>query len=325
VDSERQSFVVQSPQAGRTVLSALRDWLPGHSWSALRKLLAARRVLVNHALCLDEARRLKEGEVVELSGRAQRPPPSAGDVGVVYVDADVIVVDKPSGMITLRHAAERDWSSDKKSRQPALDDLLAELIARSEHVPPKAVGPIFSVHRIDRETSGLLVFARRPAARDALIAQFEAHSVERMYLAVVRGDIAAQTFDSYLVADRGDGRRGSTTVPGAGKHAVTHVRPLEQLNGWTLLECRLETGRTHQIRIHLSEAGHPVYGDTKYAPALTPEARSRVQRLALHAAMLGFDHPMDGRHLRFESPPPRDFQAIVSVFRATNVGGEPAG
>jgi 23S rRNA pseudouridine1911/1915/1917 synthase len=268
---------------------------------------------------------LKEGEVVELSGRAHRPPPSAADVAVVYLDADVIVVDKPSGMITLRHAAERDWSTDKKTLQPALDDLLADLIARREHVAPKAVGPVFSVHRIDRETSGLLVFARRPAARDALIAQFEAHSVERMYLAVAQGDVAAQTFDSYLVEDRGDGRRGSTSSAGVGKRAITHVRPLERLTGWTLLECRLETGRTHQIRIHLSESGHPVYGDTKYGPARTPEAESGVQRLALHAATLGFDHPKDGRRLRFESPLPRDFHALVSVFRAPNVEGEPAG
>ncbi len=315
MDSEPKSFVVQAPQAGRTVLSALRDWLPGQSWSTLRKLLAARRVLVNHALCLDEARRLKEGETVEVAGRAHRPPPSAADVRVVHLDADVIVVDKPAGMITLRHWAEQTWSSERKSRQPALDDVLPELIASREHVAAKSVGPIFSVHRIDRETSGLLVFARRSAARDALIAQFERHTVERMYLAVARGEVIAQTFDSYLVEDRGDGRRGSTTTPGAGKRAITHVRPLERLNGWTHLECRLETGRTHQIRIHLSESGHPVYGDTKYGTRPSSNASPRINRLALHAATLGFDHPTDGRRRQFESPLPRDLEELIASLR----------
>jgi 23S rRNA pseudouridine1911/1915/1917 synthase len=327
VDSERRSFVVAAPQAGRTVLSALRDWLPGQSWSALRKLMSARRVLVNAALCLDEARRLKPGEVVEVASRTQDAPPTGTDVQVLHLDAEVVVVDKPAGMITLRHASERGWSAERKTRQPALDDVLPELIARREPPGPKRpVAPrLFSVHRIDRETSGLLVFARTTSAQQALIKQFKTHSVERTYFAVVQGDVAAQTFESHLVEDRGDGRRGSTSAPGAGKRAVTRVRPLERLKGWTLLECRLETGRTHQIRIHLSEAGHPVYGDTKYGPGRGTEDATPIGRLALHAATLGFNHPVDGRLLRFESRPPRDFDAVLVALRSGRVGKEPAG
>jgi 23S rRNA pseudouridine1911/1915/1917 synthase len=315
VNSERRSFVAESPQSGRTVLSALREWMPGTSWSALRKLMAARRVVVNSALCLDEARRLKPGEIVEVSVRAQSPPPTGADVRVVWLDADVVVVDKPAGMTTLRHRAERDWSSEKKTRQPALDDVLPELIARREHLERMSEPKAFSVHRIDRETSGLLVFARTVTAQQALITQFKAHSVERTYLAVAQGEVAARTFESRLVEDRGDGRRGSTSLPEVGKRAVTHVRPLERLDGWTLLECRLETGRTHQIRIHLSEAGHPVYGDSKYGPPFTSEEARRMRRLALHAATLGFDHPSDGRRLSFESQPPRDFEEVVGQLR----------
>jgi 23S rRNA pseudouridine1911/1915/1917 synthase len=324
VNSDRR-FVAEGPQAGRTVLAALRGWLPGESWSALRKLIAARRVLVNSALCLDEARRLKPGEIVEVATRPQSAPPTAGNVRVVHVDTDVVVVDKPAGMITLRHLTEHGWSAERKSRQPALDDLLPELIAAREHVAGRAVGRVFSVHRIDRETSGLLVFARNIAARESLIEQFKKHSVERTYLAVAQGDVAAQTFESYLVEDRGDGRRGSTSVPGEGKRAVTHVRPIERLNGWTLLECRLETGRTHQIRIHLSEAGHPVFGDTKYGPGLGTSEAGRIQPLALHAATLGFDHPSENRRLRFDAPAPREFDAVVGSLRASKRRQEPAG
>jgi 23S rRNA pseudouridine1911/1915/1917 synthase len=315
VNSERQRFVAAEPHSGRTVLAALRTWLPGQSWSDLRKLLAARRVLVNDALCLDEARRLTAGESVEVSGRAQAAPPTGADVRLVWLDDDVVVVDKPAGMITLRHPSERDWSHERKTRQPALDDVIPALIVRQQHLKRKPVGPVLSVHRIDRGTSGLLVFARHVEAERSLIEQFTNHSVERMYLAVVQGTLAAQTFESRLVDDRGDGLRGSTREPGAGKRAVTHVRPIERLAGWTLLECRLETGRTHQIRIHLSEAGHPVYGDTKYGPARDSNETPRAQRLALHAATLGFDHPTEGRRLSFESRPPHDFDALVAALR----------
>jgi 23S rRNA pseudouridine1911/1915/1917 synthase len=323
VDSDSQRFVAGPLQANLTVLAALRIWLPGQSWSALRKRMAARRVLVNGALCLDEARRLRSGEVVEVAGRAQSAPPTVADVRLVYVDADVIVVDKPAGMITLRHRVERRWSGEKKSRQPSLDDVLPELLAAREHVAGRNVGRVFSVHRIDRETSGLLVFARNAASRQALTGQFKKHSVERMYLAVAQGDVIAQTFESYLVEDRGDGRRGSTRVPGEGKRAITHVRPLERLNGWTLVECRLETGRTHQIRIHLSEAGHPVFGDAKYGP---PDAADQPPlRLALHAATLGFINPADGRRLRFESAVAPDCRRIIADLRRASLGEEPAG
>ena len=173
--------------------------MPGESWSALRKLMAARRVLVNSTLCLDEARRLKPGEIVEVSMRAHSPPPTAADVRVVWLDTDLVVVDKPAGMTTLRHWAERDWSSEKKTRQPALDDVLPELVARLEHLERTPAPKVFSVHRIDRETSGLLVFARTVAAQQALITQFKAHSVERTYLAVAQGEVVAQTFESRLV------------------------------------------------------------------------------------------------------------------------------
>jgi 23S rRNA pseudouridine1911/1915/1917 synthase len=323
---EPRTFVASIDQSGLTVLAALRQWLPGQSWSAVRKLLADRHVVVNGSLCLDEARRIKTGETVTLYGSQLRPPPTKGDVPVVWLDRDVIVVDKPPGMMTLRHAAERNWAERKKRRQPALDDVIPELISRHKDFPTfgeqRPVG-IYSVHRIDRDTSGLVVFARNPNSRDVLIGQFKKHTIERTYLAVACGEVAAGTIRSYLVDDRGDGKRGSAENPGVGKLAVTHLRPLEALDGFTLVECRLETGRTHQIRIHLSEAGHPVYGDVKYgAPESRTDEKSGVRslgaalpRLALHASTLGFHQPTSGERLRFESPLPPDFLALLERLR----------
>ena len=312
--TEPRAFVATAGQSGLTVLAALRQWLPDASWSAVRKLVAGRHVLVNEALCLDEARRIKAGETVTLSGSTLRPPPSERDVRLVWLDHEVIVVEKPAGMMTLRHAAERSWSASKKRRQPALDDLLPELVAQSEssHAPGQG-GPrgVYSVHRIDRDTSGLLVFARSPESQHVLIRQFKEHTVERTYLAIAHGDVAAQTIESFLVEDRGDGKRGSAASRDKGKRAVTHVRPLKRLDGFTLLECRLETGRTHQIRIHLSEAGHPLYGDIKYGDNKYGDIKYGGPRLALHAATLGFLHPTGGKLLRFDSTPPPDFSSLV--------------
>jgi 23S rRNA pseudouridine1911/1915/1917 synthase len=311
-------FLTTGAQAGLTVLAAMRQWMPGTSWSAVRKLMAARRIVVNDVLCVDETRRIKEGDTVTLAARMLEPPPSSADVRLRWVDDDVIVVEKPAGMITLRHHAERNWSPEKKRLHPALDDLLPELIARTKSRPAQGrhATRIYSVHRIDRGTSGLLVFARTPQAREHLVKQFRKHTVERTYLAVAEGEVAAQTFDSFLVLDRGDGRRGSTKVAGIGRRAVTHVRPIEQLDGFTLLECRLETGRTHQIRIHLSESGHPIYGDALYGiAALRASNSAGTARPALHAATLGFDHPKDGKRLRFQSPPPDDLASLIQRLR----------
>lgn len=158
------------------------------------------------------------------------------------------------------------------------------------------------------------MFARSLAAKRQLKQQFRVHSVHRRYVALVNGALGSRTLRSRLVKDRGDGLRGSTSNPKLGQIAVTHVRPRETLAGATLVECRLETGRTHQIRIQLSEAGHPIVGERVY---VRDYARPLIDapRLMLHAAELGFLHPATGRPLRFSEALPADMQAVLERLR----------
>jgi 23S rRNA pseudouridine1911/1915/1917 synthase len=195
-----------------------------------------------------------------------------------------------------------------------LDALVREVLARRDRVRGRA--PLGVVQRLDKATSGILVFARNFAAKKHLAQQLRFHTMERRYLAIAHGDVAPGTFRSYLVEDRGDRMRGSASQGRReGQLAVTHVERLERLAGATLVGCRLETGRTHQIRIHLAERGHPLVGEAVYIRdfkgTLIP-----APRLMLHAAELGFEHPTDGRRMRFETPPPADFEQTLARLRA---------
>lgn len=319
-----ETVVVSAEQAGRTLAAVLRGALAGQSWEKVRRLVAARRVLVNGEPCLDAARRLKVGDAVEVRERAVVPAAERSAIVIRHLDDDIVVVEKPSGVATVRHPTERGWSARRKALNPTLEDLMPPLIAKSEGRRRKGPLPrLRVVHRLDKETSGLVVFARTVTAERLLGLQFHRHTVMRRYLAVVPGRLAARTISSRLVRDRGDGRRGSTDVPGAGKKAVTHIEVVEQLPGYTLLGCRLETGRTHQIRIHLAEAGHPVCGEKVYnrPKGAEPVAdRSGAPRLALHAAELGFEHPRTGEAVHWEMLLPRDLAEFVERLRSTAPG-----
>lgn len=312
-------FRVLPRQENVPVATALREWLPGQSWSQIHRLLKNRRVMVSGNLCLDPARRLTLRDVVKVLSQPAAPPPTADSVRIRFVDEHVVVVEKPAGVTTTRHAEERDWSSRRRQIQPTLDEMLPRILAKRQHGKAKGRAlRVRPVHRIDRETSGLLVFARTVVAERNLGQQFRQHTTHRRYLAVVQGAVAEQTITSRLVRDRGDGRRGSTTNPQLGKSAVTHVKPLERIGDYTLVECVLETGRTHQIRIHLAENGHPLCGEKVYNQPLRkpplPDP-SGAPRLVLHAAELGFQHPVTGEMLRFEMPLPDDFHEFLRRLR----------
>jgi 23S rRNA pseudouridine1911/1915/1917 synthase len=313
------SFTLAAEQAGLTLAALLRQRLPGQSWNQVRRLIDTRRARVNGETCLDPARRLKEGETVELLGLPAPKHRSDETILLRHLDDHLVVVEKPSGISTVRHPAERDWNERRKALSPTLDDLTAKLIARREGRLRKGPLPrLRIVQRLDKDTSGLVVFARSVAGERGLGEQFRAHTVTRRYLAVVPGFVPPQRIATHVVRDRGDGRRGSTDLPNVGKEAITHVNVLERLSGYTLLSCRLETGRTHQIRIHLAELGHPICGDKVYysLPGGGERIdRSRAPRLALHAVELGFVHPLTHKAVHWEMLLPPDLQMFLDRLR----------
>lgn len=326
--SDGEIIHVGDELAGKSLPQVLRAAHADWSWGAVAKLIDGRRVTINGNLCLDAGRRLKAGEVVKVLAFAAAAPPKEGDVRIRFIDAHIVVVEKPAGMTTLRHPEERDWPRRRKQLQPTLDEVLPAIVekragrgskqgrgAQGKKGPPRRLRP---VHRLDRETSGLMVFARTIQAESALGKQFRAHALRRHYIAVCLGKVSATTYDTRLVDDRGDGRRGGTTYPNQGKRAVTHVKPLERLGGYTVVQCLLETGRTHQIRIHLAEAGHPICGDKVYRGPFpgTPIAdESGAARVALHAADLAFVHPITGEVMEFNMPVPFDMIELIDRLR----------
>jgi 23S rRNA pseudouridine1911/1915/1917 synthase len=273
---------------------------------------AAQEAIVNGRVDLGGARCDEPGRMVEPDAPVRFDPnrPKARRVvgaGLrpLYEDAHVLIVDKPPGLLTLPTAAhEPDTLVGRVERYLAL-----------RHGGRPYVGII---HRLDKETSGALAFARSPDALRAFQSLFHAHDVERRYLAVVEGSVRREsgTIDVPLDLARGTRRRGIAHDPEAGSRAVTHFRVVERFGPVaTLLACWLETGRTHQIRLHLSHLGHPVVGDPLYRPPDRPRSKATFRRQALHAQTLGFRHPLTDRDVHVEAPPPADLAALMTDLR----------
>jgi 23S rRNA pseudouridine1911/1915/1917 synthase len=312
-----QSLVVTAAEAGQTLAAFLRAHLSGQTWTQIRRLILRRRVKIGGDLCMDAARRLAEGDTVEILDQSA-PKPRQERVLIHHLDEHIVVVEKPSGIATVRHPAEREWPSRRKALTPSLDELVSAIIDDDDRAIKRRSPRLRIVHRLDKETSGLVVFARTVTAERALGLQFKAHTVVRRYIAVIPGFLTSRRLESNLVPDRGDRRRGSTLTPGLGKRAVTHVEILERLGDYTMVACRLETGRTHQIRIHLAEAGHPICGEKVYNRRIGEEPRedtSGAPRLALHAAELGFQHPVKQTAMHWTMVLPPDLEKFVAGLR----------
>ncbi|HYY06707.1 MAG TPA: RluA family pseudouridine synthase [Candidatus Limnocylindria bacterium] len=302
------TLTVDPAAAGTRLDRWLADRLPELSRVRLQALIEAGRVRVDGAV-RKAAARLAGGERVEV----EIPPPAAEELvpeptalSVVFEDAHVLVVEKPAGIVVHPGAGH------------ARGTLAAALLAHAPEVAgvggPRRPG---IVHRLDKDTSGLLVVAKSKAAYDALVAQLARRSVTRRYLAVVHGRVRADEG----VIDRPIGRhprdrvRMAVRPTGQGRRAVTRYRVLERLRGFTLLEVSLETGRTHQIRVHLASLGHPVAGDDVYGGRRREPLPTPLEGLALHAVRLAFVHPATGRPLEFASPVPARIERLLSQLR----------
>jgi 23S rRNA pseudouridine1911/1915/1917 synthase len=282
----------------------------GVSRSELQRWIAAGRVTVD-GTPREASARVREGERIDVEPMAPAATAAQPEEGiefdVLYADDDVVVVNKPPGLVV--HPAKGHAGGT------LVNGLLARGLFRGED--EESVRPGI-VHRLDKGTSGVMVVARTPDAREALKAQFQAHTIERAYEAIVVGEARAGTHATLHGRHPRDRLRFTSRVK-TGKRAVTHVRVVGRLRGATHVECTLETGRTHQIRVHLAESGTPVLGDPLYGrPPRDPHVRAVGERLghqALHARVLGFVHPTTGERVRYAADPPTDFAEALGALR----------
>jgi 23S rRNA pseudouridine1911/1915/1917 synthase len=328
-DSPRQ-LVVTGEQHESTLAALVRELMDGLSWNRARELIRNGRVTVDGALRFDPAERMAAGARVEVDPTARRrQAPVLERERLIHVDRDVVVVSKPAGLLSVPY----DDRDDRDTLIERTRQALRERPDRDRDEKSDKRDLLGVVQRLDKDTTGLLVFARTRAGRKGLEAQFRAHTVERRYVALVHGRAEAAVHESHLIPDRGDGLRGSwrgRSPPKIAKKAITKVRVEQRLRGdfgeVTLVPCKLETGRQHQIRIHLAEAGNPLVGEQVYARGYRPGAQAgppsagraskrlgdrEILRPMLHAASLGFHHPVNDRPLRFEDPLPADFRALL--------------
>ncbi|MEP6943043.1 MAG: RluA family pseudouridine synthase [Betaproteobacteria bacterium] len=278
---------------------ALARLLNAHSRTRIRTWIDAGRVTLD-GRAIDATRRLDGGERLMVTPLpdpdAAAFTPQAIALRIVYEDDALIVVDKPAGLVVHPGSGNRDRTMAN---------------ALLHHAPElTTVARAGIVHRLDKDTSGLLVVARTETAQTTLVRQLQARSVHREYLALVAGDIArGGRVDAPI--GRHPVKRTSMAVVVGGKAAVTHYEVRERLGDCTLLACRLETGRTHQIRVHLASIGHPLIGDPTYGRA----RGIAFGRQALHAWKLGLIHPVSGEPMQWESPMPEDFAALLAGLR----------
>ena len=310
----QEEVTVPAEMAGWRLDRALATLLPTYSRERLKALISSGQVTRDGALARDPAAKTIEGAVYAVAV----PPPTpahneAQDIPleIVFEDDHLLVVDKPAGMVVHPAAGNFDGTM--------VNALLHHCKGRLSGIGGVARPGI--VHRIDKDTSGLLVVAKTDPAHEGLAAQFAKHTIDRRYVAIVAGQpkTGSGTVDAPLARSATNRKKIAIVGEGRGKRAVTHWTLVEPLKQAALVECRLETGRTHQVRVHMASIGHPLLGDPVYGRA-RPEHRDILRRLgferqALHAARLGFVHPVTGGALTFHSAIPSDMQQLLSCLR----------
>lgn len=316
ISSSPSNDYTRSPTLAKLVRRSRPDW----SWNECRRAIASGRIYVDGAPSIHPDVRFAAETSIEIkvSGSPVKTASrdSKVDLKILFHDKHLIVIDKPSGVesVPFETKLENEYSRKKVKEVTAVD------LARTflETVERQKLPPLRVVHRLDKGTSGIMVFARTKTAERNLGQQFRSHDIRRTYEAICIGTPQSKTIRSRISPNRGDGLRGSVSENDPrqilGKEAITHIKTLEtrSLGQETLskVECHIETGRTHQIRIHLNEQGHPLAGEKIYRArkaGLQPLAdHSKAPRIALHAKELGFIHPITNQQLFWQSPLPQD-------------------
>lgn len=314
-DDEILAVTLSESAVGLRLDRALAEAIPEISRERLKTLIKGGRVADATGTVLWDPS-AKAAAAATLKLRIPAPAPAhnvAQDMGLViaYEDEHLIVVDKPAGMVVHPAAGNLDGTM--------VNALLHHCVGQLSGIGGVARPGI--VHRIDKDTSGLIVAAKHDKAHEGLAKQFSAHSIDRRYLALASGrPIPANgTVDANLGRSSTNRKKMAVVAAGRGKHAATHYRTIEPLKNATLVECRLETGRTHQVRVHMAHIGHPLLGDPVYGRARKPlsdilKARN-FARQALHAAHLGFIHPVTGIAVALDSDIPADMRELIDELR----------
>lgn len=301
----KQEYIVPEKSSGLRIDKFLTESCPDYTRSFLQKLLKSELVEVNgkpvkssYKTAAGDTVTFEVPKAVEAEITAQEMP-----LDILYEDEDVILINKPKGMVV--HPAAGHYEGTLVN---GLMHHCREQLSGINGVMRPGI-----VHRIDMDTTGVLIVCKNDLAHNSIAEQLKVHSITRKYYAVVFGSLKDDEGTIHAPIGRHPNDRKKMSINSKnGKDAVTHYKVLERFHGYTLVECRLETGRTHQIRVHMASIGHPLLGDQVYGPAKQP---FRLQGQTLHAGVLGFLHPRTGEYMEFSAPLPKYFEELLEKLR----------
>ncbi|MBQ8696023.1 MAG: RluA family pseudouridine synthase [Bacteroidaceae bacterium] len=275
------------------LIEFLMEKMHGISRNRAKALISNRVVLVNNAITTHPLTELKAGQVVQVDRSKRKMAFHSNELDIVYEDPYLLIIDKHPGLLSMSN----------NSRQQTVQTVLNRYLEKGGGRNTSHL-----VHRLDRDTSGLMVYAKDVQTQQSLVRGWQELVTDRRYIALVEGELenTRGVVKSWLTEDKRFVTH-SSPVDNGGKFAVTHYNVLASSNGYSLVECELETGRKNQIRVHMADLGHPVVGDHKYGSDNDP-----IRRLGLHAYMLCFTHPVTGKHMRFETPVPVLFEKCLN-------------
>lgn len=301
---------VEKENEGERIDSFLASKISERSRSFFQKLLDEGMVLVNGIVCDSKKYKVKALDIIEVEMPEAKEPdiiPEDISLDIVYEDDDVLVINKPAGMVV--HPAAGNYTGTLVN---AIMHHCGDRLSSINGVIRPGI-----VHRIDKDTSGLLMVAKNDAAHNSLAQQLAEHSITRKYVAIVWDNLKENDgiVDAPIGRHPKDRKKQSVMYDDTGKRAVTHWKVLERFGSFTLVECQLETGRTHQIRVHMAYIKHPLLGDSVYGPA---KSAAGAKRQMLHAKTLGFVHPSTGKYIEFDSQLPEDFSEVLNKLRKQN-------